>query len=254
MEETYRKFITEIIVKAGDILRDDFVGYRQEPIVDESGIHLAIDHKIEKFIKVQIENTFPEHVWLGEEEGENDKDSDWKWIIDPIDGTSNYFCYNPFFCISIALVHKTEIVLGAIHAPIMNIFWLAEKNIGVHVNDDLIKMAGEHDLDRIVIGGRSHAARCKNIKYWQNNKSDRYMKIEMGSAALELAYVATGRLGAYVTEGIKDWDVAAGVLMVKENGGVVKNWQGEDWQFGDDKMIAGRADLVDDLLKQNINQ
>jgi myo-inositol-1(or 4)-monophosphatase len=234
--------------EAGEILRNDFYDVRPTPVIDQDGVHLPIDFEIEQFIKGKIKLKFPDHGFLGEEEGDNGIKSDFKWIVDPIDGTSNYFCHNPFFCVSIALTYQNELVLGVINAPIIKEMYVIEKGKKLFINDKKIQNVESKSFDKIVFGGRSYEARCHNVSNFHINNKKTYSKIEMGAAALELAFVACGKLQCYLVEGIKDWDVAAGVIMVREMGETVVNWKGEDWNFGDDRLIAGRKDLVERLL------
>lgn len=242
------QFAVDVAKEAGEILKGDFYLPRPTPVIDENGVHLIIDHEIEQFIKGHIALEFPTHGFLGEEEGANNMESDFKWIVDPIDGTSNYFCHNPFFCISIALTYKRQIITGVIYAPITNELFQIIKGETMHLNSRTFHSLESKSFDKVIIGGRSYEARCRNIKDFQIEDTNKYLKIEMGAAGLELAYVASSKIQAYVVEGIKDWDVAAGVLMVREMGGKVVNWKGKDWQFGDDRLIAGREDIVNKLL------
>ena len=244
------QFAVAVAKEAGEILKGDFYLPRPTPVIDDNGVHLMIDHEIEQFIKGRIALEFPTHGFLGEEEGANNIESDFKWIVDPIDGTSNYFCHNPFFCISIALTYRNEIVVGVINAPMVNELYQVIKGQTIHLNNQVIHSLESKSFDKIVIGGRSYEARCRNINNFQIEDTKKYLKIEMGAAGLELAYVASSKIQAYVVEGIKDWDVTAGVLMVREMGGKVVNWKGEEWQFGDDRLIAGKENIVNKMLSK----
>ncbi len=243
----------ELAREASEVLRKDFYEPRPTPVIDENGVHLAIDHEIEQLIKGKVKLQFPDHRFLGEEEGASGTESDYRWIVDPIDGTSNYFCHNPFFCVSIALAYKDEIVMGVIDAPIIDESYALEKGKNLFINDKEILNIESKSFDKIVIGGRSYEARCLNVSNYHIDNENTYSKIEMGAAALELAYVASGKIQCYMVEGIKDWDVAAGVLMVREMGGKVVNWKGQDWNFGDDRLIAGRDDIVEKLLEKVVS-
>ena len=277
MNKKFLQVATDVAKEASEILKGDFYEPRPTPLIDEKGVHLQTDFEIEQLIKGRIGNEFPDHSFQGEEEGNNGKESDYKWIVDPIDGTSNYFCHNPFFCVSIALTYQNELVLGVIDAPIINEGFIISKNESLRIYSCIESttpkrpeglsappnLGGEFEeriinpeivsFDKIVIGGRSYQSRCENIENYSIKNDKTYTKIEMGAAALELAYVASGKIQGYMVEGIKDWDVAAGVLMVREMGGKVLNWKGEDWSFGDTQLVAGREDIVEGLLEKVSN-
>ena len=165
---------------------------------------------------------FPSHAIYGEEGIAGDQGSDWQWIVDPIDGTVNFFYSIPHFCISIALRHKGDIVLGVIYDPMRDELWEVEKGGDPKLNGTVFQVSQRTLLsDAVVSVGMSKspdvAAQATLLleKYVRRARKCRLM----GSAALDLAYVACGRLDAYIEQSVSLWDVAAGQLLVEAAGG-----------------------------------
>ena len=138
----------------------------------------------------------------------NDKNN--LWIIDPIDGTTNFLHGIPHFCISIAYIYKEEIISGVIFDPIKNEIFYAEKNSGAFFNNQRIRVSKKNNIDECLFGSNIHCG--KNI--------DLNLRVS-GSAALDLAYVASGRLDGYFQKKLNIWDIAAGILIVSEAGGLI---------------------------------
>lgn len=183
-----------------------------------------------------IERKFPNHSYLTEESGLTDKNSDYLWVVDPLDGTGNYLNANPFFAISIALFKKGKPVLGVIEAPILKERYLAIANKGAWLVDlnnnrkSRAHVSKTKKLSQAYIlfceGGCDNRRRMvKVINKIYPQVSD--MR-KLGAAALELAWVGTGRSEAYITAGLGSWDVAAGMIFVKEAGGRILDYNGQD--------------------------
>ena len=171
------------------------------------------DLKVEKIIIEELEKARPSFSFISEEKGvKKNKDNDYTGIIDPIDATINFLHGIPHFAISIALKSKNEIISGLIFDPIKDEMFFAEKNNGAFFNNQRIRVSNKNNIDDCLfaIGGK-----LKNEPIFSNRKS--------GSAALDLAYVAAGRLDGYFQNKINLWDVAAGTLMVNEAGGIVND-------------------------------
>ena len=169
------------------------------------------DLKAEKIIIEELKNARPNYSIISEENGiENNKDKKNTWIIDPIDGTINFLHGVPHFAISIALKSDNEIVSGLIFDPIKNEMFYAEKDNGAFFNNHRIKVSKKNELNNclFVTGGRI----IKELEF-------PYRK--SGSAALDMAYVASGRYDGYFQHDLKIWDIAAGIILVKEAGGIL---------------------------------
>jgi len=173
------------------------------------------DTKAEKTIIEELKKARPNYSIISEEDGtETNKDTQNVWIIDPIDGTTNFLHGIPHFAISIALKSKNEIVCGVIYDPIKDEMFYADKNNGAYFNNHRIKVSKRKNFDDCIfaMGGNDEEA-LKNKAI--TNRSIR----KSGSAALDMAYVAAGRYDGYFQKNLKLWDIAAGIIIVKEAGG-----------------------------------
>ena len=187
-------------------------------------IKLDLDVESQELIPKALLEAFPTHAIYGEEGIAGTQDSDWQWIVDPIDGTVNFFYSIPHFCISIALRHKEDIVLGVIYDPMRDDLWEVERGGVPLLNSKPIQVSQRTLLsDAVVSVGMSKspevAQKATAIleKYVRKARKCRLM----GSAALDLAYVSCGRLDAYIEQSVSLWDVAAGKLLVEAAGGRV---------------------------------
>ena len=169
------------------------------------------DLKTEKIIIDELKKARPNYSILSEEEGvENNKDKNNTWIIDPIDGTINYLHGVPHFAISIALKSYDQIIAGLIYDPIKDEMFYAEKNNGTYLNNQRIKVSKRSKIEDclFVVGGKINHDKELNVR-------------KSGCAALDMAYVAAGRYDGYFQKDLNLWDVAAGIIIVKEAGGIL---------------------------------
>jgi len=171
------------------------------------------DKRVENIIIGELSKTKKNYSFLSEEVGKiKNKDEENIWIIDPIDGTTNFLHGIPHFAICIALQSKKEIVSGLIFDPIKDEMFFAEKNKGCYLNNQRLRVSKKNILEDCLFSSNHEGVKFSNLNM-------RYT----GCAALDLAYVAAGRLDGYFHNGINLWDVAAGSLMVREAGGIVNN-------------------------------
>ena len=196
------------------------------------------DLKAEKIILEELKKSRPNYSIISEESGvEKNKDKNNTWIIDPIDGTINFLHGIPHFAISIALKSKNEIVSGLIFDPIKNEMFFAEKNNGAFFNNQRIRVSKKNQIDNclFVTGGK-----LKNLPDLLCRKT--------GSAALDMAYVAAGRYDGYFQYDLNLWDIAAGIIILKEAGGILNEI---DLSINKNiKIIASSADINSKLLKK----
>ena len=171
------------------------------------------DKKVEKIIFQELEKSKKNFSFLSEENGEiENKDKENIWIIDPIDGTNNFLHGIPHFSISIGLKSNDEITAGVIFDPIKNELFYAEKNNGAYFNNQRIRVSKKNNLDECLFASNNVGINNKNLSVRN-----------LGSAALDMAYVASGRFDGYFQNNLHIWDIAAGVIIVKEAGGTVNN-------------------------------
>ncbi len=210
--------------EAGKLLREHF---GSEAVVDEASHHdikLALDKQSQDLIQSILLTARPDDAFYGEEGIGGKQDAERQWIVDPIDGTVNYFYGIPHFCVSIALRVGEEIVLGVIHDPIVGETWTVEKGAPPMLDGKPIRCSQRSKLEESVLfigcGKDEEALRLGLERFRKASVRARKMRM-MGSAALGLAYIATGRLDAYVESRISLWDIAAGKLLVEAAGGKV---------------------------------
>jgi myo-inositol-1(or 4)-monophosphatase len=205
-----------------------------------------VDQAAEQAIIEVLSKAYPDHAFLAEESGPSAKlndDTEYAWIIDPLDGTTNFMHGFPQYSISIALSHRGVITQAVIYDPVRNDLFTATKGAGAYLNDKRIRVT---KLDRLANALLSTGYRAGDAK-----ALDEYLKMygimaershgvrRPGSAALDLAYVAAGRLDGFYEKGLKPWDIAAGSLMVTEAGGIVGEFSGEsDYLYKGDIIAA----------------
>jgi myo-inositol-1(or 4)-monophosphatase len=210
--------------EAGALLRANFEGDLNVNELQAHDIKLALDVESQKLIENLILETFPDHAIYGEEGIAGDQESTTQWIVDPIDGTVNYYYGIPHFCVSIAMRRDGELKIGAIYDPMMDeMFAVDFEGPATRNGKEIRPSTREKWSDAIVTIGFSKSKEAIDagmVRY--RDVAYRVRKTRMmGSAALALAYIACGRLDAYIEEMISIWDVAAGLIMLERGGGVV---------------------------------
>jgi myo-inositol-1(or 4)-monophosphatase len=178
--------------------------------------------KCQALIEKILAKSFPQIPVLGEEGSTGDTAAEWRWVIDPIDGTVNYFFGMPHAAVSIALQHRGKSVVGVIYDPFTDEIWTTTKGQPTRLNGRIVRVSNRSRLDEaiIAIGFSKNPENLRKSMPHVNRLARQVKKIRiMGSAALELVYVASGRLDAYIERTINLWDVAAGSLLVENAGG-----------------------------------
>jgi len=229
------KFLKSIVKKAGEKLLLFFK--KEKSLFSLRGTSKQIitkyDKLTDKFLIGKIKSKFPKDGILTEESGWVKKNLNSLWIIDSLDGSGNFANGNPLFSVNVAYLFKKEIIFGAIFAPALNEFYFAKKGKGAFLNGKEIQVSKIDNLKK------SYVVYCdgneKNRKRISKILSRIYPKVtevrKIGSAGVETSWVASGRADAYFTTKIDPWDVAAGVLLVKEAGGKVSDFSDKDWQI-----------------------
>ncbi|MCS7213458.1 MAG: inositol monophosphatase [Candidatus Calescibacterium sp.] len=243
----------ETALKSGELLKQYF--YSDESRFEEKGISDWVseaDRKSEQAIVETLQEKFPAD-FVGEEFGERRKGSDFVWYIDPLDGTKNFVRKIPLFCVSIALAYKNEIVLGVVYSPIdQKMFW-ATKGGGAYMNSKRIKVSEERDLKRCLVATglpfRSKDFIDKHLSFYKNIFLKGAGIRHIGSAALEMCYVASGAIDGFWEIGLSSWDLAAGSLIVKEANGIVSDIWGGNSFFETGCIICSNREIYPEILK-----
>jgi len=190
------------------------------------------DKMVDELIIQEIRRQYPDHSLLTEESGLFEGDPDWLWIVDSLDGTGNFADSNHLFSVCLAVMHKGELLSGAIYAPAINELYLAEKGNGAYLNQRRIHVSEISHL------GQSYLFYCEGGERDRTRTGALFSRVypkvtdlrKLGSAGLETAWVAAAKGEAYFTTKIEPWDVAPGVLLVQEAGGKVTDFNGKPWQ------------------------
>ncbi|MEO5945931.1 MAG: inositol monophosphatase family protein [Chitinophagaceae bacterium] len=210
------------------------------------------DHAAEKAILGVIKNSFPDHQILAEESGALIQDSTYKWIIDPIDGTVNFAHGIPLNCVSIGIEHEGEIVMAAVYNPHMNEFYFAEKGQGATLNDKPISVSNEtHAIKACLVTGFPYT--YINEPNGPLEMFERFVRKgvpvrRLGSAAIDLCWVAAGRFDGFFEHKLEAWDSAAGYLIVEEAGGKVTDLQGNKFSVYQHKVLATNGKIHDEMI------
>ena len=238
---------------AGEIMMDNFGLNKEIKSKGPNNWVTEVDIKIEKKIINFIKQHYPTSSFLAEESNENNGvRSDLHWIIDPIDGTNNYIHNYPFFCVSIALMIDGVIAHGSIYDPNRKEFFYSEKGGGCYLNDKPILVSSNHNLSQTLL---CTGFITSNKKYAQANVENfknllykcRSIRRD-GSAALDLAYVACGRLDGFWELGLNPWDTAAGILLVTEAGCAVTRINGDTYDINKKDIVASNSLIHGDLV------
>lgn len=212
-----------------------------------------IDRASEKEIRAVIGAEFPDHVIFGEEEGQSQGDAAWRWIVDPLDGTVNYAHRYPFWCVSIALEVEGALVLGVVFDPLRDELFTAVRGEGAWLNGAPIGVTATASLQDALVGtGFAYLpeAMLRNIRILDRVVPAVQGIRRPGAAALDLAYVACGRLDGFWELTLQPWDVAAGTLLIREAGGTVTTPSGRPYAIGDEVIVASNGPLHGVLLEQ----
>lgn len=224
-QAAYLEIATDAARQAGALLREHYGQAQNVNEMKQYDIKLELDVRSQELITAVLLEAFPDHAIYGEEGIAGNQSSPFQWIVDPIDGTVNYYYGIPHFCVSIALRNAGEIILGVIYDPMMDELFVAQKGEKPTLNGRPISASNRATLaEAVVTVGFSKSKQSIDVGFKRfQDIAYRVRKTRMlGSAALALAYIACGRLDAYIEEIISLWDVAAGLLLAETAGGRVK--------------------------------
>ena len=245
--------------KASKILIRDFgeIENLQVSLKGPGNFVTASDIKVEKILVEELQKARPTYSILSEEIGEINNDESFKWIIDPIDGTSNFLHGIPHFAISIGLEHDKEIICGIIYDPIKDEMFTAEKGNGAYVNNKRMRVSSRSKLKDCIIftGGPRQNPKDKELFFVEYKNFSSIVKTpirKMGSASLDIAYVAAGRCDGFWQRNLNYWDYAAGIILVKESGGFVTDFNGEN-RYIENKTILVTNSKIDKEMIEVLN-
>ncbi len=247
--------MVQAATKAGRSLTRDFneVENLQVSVKGPGDFVSNADTNAESILRKELDKARPGYSFLMEERGTIERKSDYRWIIDPLDGTLNFLHSIPHFAVSLALEHQGQLIAGVIYNPATEDLYTAEKGRGAFVNDRRMRVAARKKLeDCIIVTGIPALSKTGHPKAIAE-QSELMMRCAglraTGSAALNLAWVAAGRADGYVEHGLQAWDVAAGMLMVREAGGFVSEPDPKKSIYETGKLIAGNETIHGQLRK-----
>lgn len=215
----------------------------------------SVDIAVNEKIVSELQKAYPQHGILSEELGRSGvKDSPYQWVVDPIDGTTNFIFSIPHYAVSIALMHKDEPIAGIVYDPIKNELFAAAQGQGAYLNGHRVRVSRQDSLNGALLG--------TGIPYRNTVAIDVYIDLlrslirgtsgirRLGAASLDLAYVACGRLDGFWELGLRLWDIAAGVLLVREAGGLISDLNGQGNYLDSGDILAGTPVIHKEMLRR----
>jgi myo-inositol-1(or 4)-monophosphatase len=251
---------TDFVSGMSDIAREAgalLMGYFQERVKVEykgdADLVTVADRQSEILIRERIKARWPSHDILGEEQGLVDTGSDYRWYVDPLDGTTNFAHGFPIFCVSLGLEHKNRRIAGVVYDPTRDELFAAERGGGAYLNQQRIQVSKIANLSESLVatGFPSHKRhKNPNIYFYHQITLRTHGVRRAGSAALDLCCVASGRFDAFWEFNLNPWDTAAGVLIVEEAGGEVTDFKGGPFQLNSRETLGSNALLQAALLRE----
>jgi len=249
---TYLPQIRQIAQQAGDLLMSHF-GKVEVEYKGEVDIVTKADRESETLIVGAIRKLWPGHDITGEEGTNTKTGSDFRWYIDPLDGTTNFAHGYPVFCVSIALEHRNERIAGVVYDPTRREMFAAEKGSGAELNGRPIHVSKIRDLSECIVATgfpSQKRHRNPNIHFYHQITMKTHGIRRAGSAAMDLAYVACGRFDGYWELNLNPWDTAAGVLIVQEAGGLVTDFWNAPFDIASKEVLAGNPAIHPALMQE----
>jgi myo-inositol-1(or 4)-monophosphatase len=242
-----------LAVEAGNYIRQSASRMGKVEYKGRVDLVTDVDRKAEEIILGGIRRAYPDHAVLAEESGENSGRSEFRWVVDPIDGTTNFVHDYPFFCVSIAVQHRQETVAAVVHNPVLGEIFTARKGHGAQLNGNPIAVSSTAELSKGLLatgfpyqlGEHWHHSMELFKAFYLNCHGVR----RDGAAALDLCYVAAGRFDGFWEYDLQPWDVAAGLLIVNEAGGTTTDFQNHPSGIYDRQVLASNGRIHDDMLQ-----
>ena len=246
--------------KASKILIRDFgeIEKLQVSVKGPGDFVTKTDIKVEQILVEELNKARPSYSIIAEELGSvtTDRDENFKWIIDPIDGTSNFLHGIPHFAISVGLEHNKEIICGIIYDPIKDEMFIAEKGNGSYLNNQRMRVSSRSKLMDCIIftGGPTYKSNDEDKRLSLKEYEKFSAKVgtplrKMGSASLDMAYVAAGRCDGFWQRNLNYWDIAAGIILVKEAGGFVMDFNGNDEYIENKNILVTNSKINEQMIE-----
>ena len=247
-----KSIIIKAAKEAGKIILMHYGNYGKLKFKNPRSLLTKVDLLADEKIKEIISKKYPKHNFLTEESGFTDKGSEYTWIIDPIDGTTNFVAKIPEFAVSIALAKRDEILMGAVYNPCTNEMYFAEKGKGSYLNNKKLHVSKKNNLEHCILGfslPNDIGVGKKTLSILGKNFGMFRAFRNFGSAALNLCYVANARFDLYFSLNIKAWDIAAAKLIVEEARGKATNFDNKKWNINDQTIAASNGILHNEFIK-----
>jgi myo-inositol-1(or 4)-monophosphatase len=249
---SFRQPAVDIAREAGAFLKEKLHADHSVDFKGEIDLVTEADRISEQMITARIRNLFPDHDIVAEESTNITRGSEYRWIVDPLDGTTNYAHGHPVFCVSIALERMSEVVLGVIYNPMLEELFVAERGEGAFLEGGKIHVSSTGRLgEGLVATGFPYDVRenCRDaLGYFDEMIPQAQAVRRQGSAALDLAYLAAGRFDGFWELRLRPWDTAAGWVLVEEAGGIVTDLYGKSYCLESPTIAASNGRIHGELL------
>jgi len=251
--ESFRDLAVRVARKAGQVLQKRLGRIKRIEYKGAVNLVTEMDFLAEKIIVSEIRRQYPDHGFLAEEKARKQTASPYRWIIDPLDGTTNYAHGFPVYCVSIALEKEGDMILGAVYDPSRDELFAAQKGKGARLNGRKIAVSSTSRLSRSLLAtGFPYDLRespVNNFDHFRNFAFRTHAVRRCGSAALDLCYVAAGRFEGFWEMKLGPWDLAAGSLMVTEAGGRVTDFEGRPLDLNGRRVLASNSRIHREMMK-----
>jgi myo-inositol-1(or 4)-monophosphatase len=245
-------FAINLALNAGKILREKFNSKHEIHYKGEINLVTEADKMSEDLIIAAINSSFPDHGILSEESPAQNSSAKLRWIIDPLDGTTNYAHGYPVFCVSIALENEGVIVLGVIYDPLRKDMFVAVRGGGAYLNGKKMKVSTAATLSRSLLATGFpydiRTSKSNNLNYFKLMAMEAQAIRRAGAAALDIAYLAAGRFDGFWELKLMPWDMAAGCLMVEESGGVISDMSGGKWDISLPNVLVSNGLIHEQMI------
>jgi len=251
--EHYLNVAKEVSKEAGYFLKKNFENKKRIEYKGDVNLVTSYDKLSQDLIYKKLKSYFPHHSFLAEENLEHAGEEEFRWIIDPLDGTTNYAHGYPIFCVSVALEYRGKVILGVVYNPMLDeLFWGIE-NKGAFLNSKKIKVSSTKELDKSLLATGFpydlRESKNNNINHFNNFVLKAQAVRRCGSAALDLCYVACGRLDGFWELKLFPWDIAAGMLIVKEAGGKLSDFKNNEIDIYTKEIVASNGLIHSQMVK-----